>query len=101
MSKRRVEVLAPGYAGVAGVAEDDVDLELVEVRAEQPELALVVLDSARLNDVGEEAGEALVELRGEVAEEVRATSEEEEVRTVRSKCLAVLAWQTGTKPHVC
>ena len=48
MSKCRVEVLAPGYADVAGVAEDDVDLELVEVRAEQPELALVVLDSARL-----------------------------------------------------
>ena len=67
-----VDVLSPGNADVAGVAEDDVNLELVEVRAEQPELALVVLDSAFLDDVGEEVGEALVELGREVAEEIRA-----------------------------
>ena len=50
------DVLAPGDADVAGVAEGDVDLELVEVRAEQPELALVVLDPVRLDDVGEKLG---------------------------------------------
>ena len=76
-SKCLVDVLAPGYADVASVAEDDVDLELVEVRAEQPELALVVLDSAVLDDVGVEVGEALVELGREVAEEIRAAGEEE------------------------
>ena len=52
--------------------------------------------SARLNDVGEEAGEALVELRGEVAEEIRATSEEEgRAGGTKSVVFAVLAPLAG------
>ena len=86
-----MKVLAPGYADVAGVAEDDVNLELVEVRAEQSELAPVVLDAAALDDVGVELGEALVELGREVAEEIRATSEEEVlVAGTKGVVLAVL-----------
>ena len=69
-------VAAPSGTNTASVAEDNVNLELVELRAEPLLLPCIGLNAPIADNIGPEVGEELVELRREVAKKIRAASEE-------------------------